>query len=213
MDGTNLLAGGALSATAACRQIGRTVSRQVLKEHDLDAKRGMKMVLRNALVMALLLSSSLSAFAAGRARSLPPDTLVRVRVLSTLSSKTSHVGDRFPYVVVENVVYKGRTWIRNGTRGKGFLTKVKRAGRFGQNGQLVAAFGQIQTVTGQPVVLTISRKAGQFNDQQRLAAGASFLGLVALGPIGLAGGAFIKGEDTTIRYGSELYVATEEIVY
>ncbi|NLV94705.1 MAG: hypothetical protein GX031_09195, partial [Candidatus Riflebacteria bacterium] len=42
------------------------------------------------------------------------------------------------------------------------------------------------------------------------AAGASTLGYIVLGPIGLAGGAFIKGGEIEIPAGTEITVRTTE---
>jgi hypothetical protein len=41
-----------------------------------------------------------------------------------------------------------------------------------------------------------------------MAAGASTLGYLVLGPIGLAGGAFIKGNDIEVGAGTEIIVRT-----
>jgi hypothetical protein len=163
------------------------------------------------LTLGLLLGATLPAIARAKraGKELPRDTLVRIRMLDEVSSRNSSRGDRFRYEVVEDVVHERRTWITKGTRASGFLRKVKRAGRFGQNGKLEAAFGSVMTASGKPVLLTISKKATQQNNQDKYAAGAAFVGLMALGPIGLAGAAFVKGEDVTIRKGAELYVTTE----
>ncbi|HAK74612.1 MAG TPA: hypothetical protein DCP36_15610, partial [Sporomusaceae bacterium] len=41
------------------------------------------------------------------------------------------------------------------------------------------------------------------------AAGATVAGLIVLGPVGVVGGAFIRGKDVTIPAGAELYIQTK----
>lgn len=163
-------------------------------------------------ILAIVVPCPLSAARRPPVRTLPVDTLVRIKMMDEITSRSGTAGDRFRFRVVEDVFHEGRIWIARGTAGAGVIKKVKRAGRFGQNGRLESSFGRISAGRRQKVMLTISKKASQENDQQKMAAGASFLGLVALGPIGLAGGAFIRGKDVTIAKGAELYVATEEDV-
>ena len=44
------------------------------------------------------------------------------------------------------------------------------------------------------------------------AVGASTIGALALGPIGLVGGFFVKGKDVSLPAGSTLYIETQEAV-
>jgi hypothetical protein len=171
-------------------------------------------MMRIATVAALLVLTASASHAQRGARrpELPADTLVRIRMLDGLSSKTSHTGDRFRYIVTEDVKIDGFTWIRSGTRGAGLVNRVKRKGRFGQNGKIDAAFGRINVAANRQAVLCITKKSEAKNDQEKLAAGAAFAGLLVLGPVGLAAGAFVKGEDIEIRKGAELYVATDKSV-
>lgn len=165
-----------------------------------------------AALLLVLLVPNARAQKAARRPELPADTLVRIRMIDGLSSKTSRTGDRFRYVVTEDVRIDGYTWVRSGTRGAGLVNRAKRAGRFGQNGKIDAAFGRISVSAGRQAVLALTRKAEAKNNKEKLAAGAAFAGLLVLGPVGLAAGAFVKGEDIEIRKGAELYVGTEKPV-
>ena len=42
-----------------------------------------------------------------------------------------------------------------------------------------------------------------------MAAGASVAGMLLLGPIGIIGGAFVKGKNIDLPEGTELYIQTE----
>ena len=143
---------------------------------------------------------------------LPADTLVRVRLLDTLSSRTLHEGDHFDYEVARDARTGDFVWIPAGTRGVGTVTRARRAGAFGRGGKLNFAFGPIRSTTGETVVLGVSARSQEENERQHLATGASIAGLAALGPVGLVGGLFVKGREITISSGSELYVATESVL-
>ena len=43
-----------------------------------------------------------------------------------------------------------------------------------------------------------------------MAAGASFAGMVILGPIGIVGGAFVHGKEVTIPAGATIYIQNQE---
>jgi hypothetical protein len=67
----------------------------------------------------------------------------------------------------------------------------------------------VNTIIGQPATLSLSQRAYKENQTREMAAGVSLGGALLLGPVGLLGGAFIKGDDIKIPAGSELYVATQ----
>ena len=78
------------------------------------------------------------------ARSGPPEgelevaegTELRIKVLGTLSTHSSKVGDRFDAEVVEDVLSGENTAIPEGTEVRGSVTHVKRAGRIAGRAQM-----------------------------------------------------------------------------
>jgi hypothetical protein len=140
---------------------------------------------------------------------LPRDSLVRVRLQNGLTSRRSGSGDRFDFVVTEDVMSQGSIWIPRGTRGTGTVLSARKSGMFGKSGKLNISFGQINTLTNEPATLTLSKRAYSENQRREMAAGVSLGGALLLGPVGLLGGAFIHGDDIKIPAGSELYVATQ----
>jgi hypothetical protein len=56
-----------------------------------------------------------------------------------------------------------------------------------------------------------ARKAAKADDSIVAAAGASFLGLVLLGPVGLAGGLLVRGDATVLQEGTPFYLETSQL--
>jgi len=143
---------------------------------------------------------------------LKADTLVRIQILDFLSSKTTRKGETFRLKVLNSIDYDGTCLVAAGATGTGQVVGVRRRGGFGRKGRLDLRFGFVKTVGSRQVDLTLSRKAVSANHQEGYAAGASVTGAMILGPIGLAGGAFIKGRDVEIPAQATLWVAVEKDV-
>lgn len=135
------------------------------------------------------------------------DTLLKIEILNHLSSKRSRRGDPFRYRVINTFHYASKPVIQEGSTGEGQVTSTHRRGGFGRSGHVKMQFGFVKTVGHHDVQLVMSRKAVDRNRNEGYAAGASLAGAMILGPIGLAGGALIKGRDIDIPAGSQLWVA------
>jgi len=77
----------------------------------------------------------------GNAIAIRRDTIMRVELLSNLSTDASHTGDRFQARVVEPKEFEGATI-------EGHVTRVKRPGRAKSTAQLQLSFDQIQLPDG-----------------------------------------------------------------
>ena len=143
---------------------------------------------------------------------LREDSIIKVRLLDTLDSRTAKRGDTFRYVVLTDVVCRDRKIIREGTAGTGKVLDVRRRSTWGRSGRVTCGFSFVSTVNGTRVRLAMTRRARERNEAEGYAAGASLIGLMALGPLGLVGGAFIKGRDVTIPSDSVFYLGVEENV-
>lgn len=141
---------------------------------------------------------------------VPAETLVEIQLLTDVDSAKSKVGDSVEYQVASNVEIDGRIVIPKGTRGVGKVTEVTKAGSLGKNGRVVIDFGSISAFDGTTIRLRISEKATEENRRLELAAGASMAGVILLGPVGLVGGYFVKGEDVQIQAGAKFFVETEK---
>ncbi|MDU7755206.1 MAG: hypothetical protein E7J82_07640 [Veillonella sp.] len=117
---------------------------------------------------------------------LSGNQVFKVTLNEAVSSKTSHEGDTISFTVAENVMDGNVLLVPAGTVGSGTITSLKKARSFGRNGALDITFDTIP--------------------------GASVAGAVLLGPVGLVGGAFIKGKNIEYPAGATVYVQPQDSV-
>ncbi|MGI6037390.1 MAG: hypothetical protein ACOYD6_04100 [Limnochordia bacterium] len=141
-----------------------------------------------------------------RSVELPKETLVKIRLQTELNSAKNEVGQRVRYRIVDDVLVDGIMVLPAGSEGEGKVTEVTSAGRLGRDGRVVVDFSSVKAIDGTPVQLEVSERATEKNLSLEMAAGASMAGVILLGPIGLAGGYFVKGKDVSIPVGTEFYV-------
>ncbi|MEC9488893.1 MAG: hypothetical protein UMV23_05370, partial [Halanaerobium sp.] len=65
----------------------------------------------------------------------------------------------------------------------------------------------------QEIKLILDKKSREWNDNMTYAAGASILGTVVLGPIGLLAGFLVKGDPVNMPVGTEFYLETPPEAY
>jgi hypothetical protein len=96
-------------------------------------------------------------------RFLPAGTLVRLSPLQEISSKHMREGQRFPFVVVEDVVEDGVTVIPRGSSATGVVTAQTGRAVGGKSGKFDISFESV-TANGVRFALTgMSRKEGKGN--------------------------------------------------
>ena len=143
---------------------------------------------------------------------IPKDTLVKVKTLSTLNSKQSKAGDMVALGVAEDVIIDGVLVFAKGASGSGQVKKVEGAKNFGRDAKMEIGFDTLQAVDGSKLATAQGDKAKKETQSLAKAAGATVAGMVILGPVGIIGGAFVSGKDVNIPIGSQLYVQTQEDV-
>jgi len=137
------------------------------------------------------------------------DTLVKIKLVSALDSRTSRPGDTVIYQAAEDVYVGGVLVIAKGTEGLGKVTKVEQSRNFGRDAELQISFDAIGAIDGSEIKTVMGDKAKEETKSLAKAAGATVAGLAILGPIGVVGGAFVHGKDVTVPAGSELYIQTK----
>ena len=143
---------------------------------------------------------------------IPAGTEIRRRMKKDLSSLTAAKGDKIPMVVADDLFINGN--ILAMTKG-GIVTaevkNVRRGGRFGRTGYVNLDVRNIESMDASLLPIKIEDAGSKFDKRKiGMAAGASTLGYLVLGPIGLAGGAFIKGGEVEVPAGTEISVVTTE---
>ncbi|MGA9774176.1 MAG: peptidoglycan-binding protein [Blastocatellia bacterium] len=121
----------------------------------MQSRSSFRQAVVSALVLGLILGSSLNIFAQdNRPRrssrqspdnswTIPQDSVISVRMNGTLSSKTSHVGDRFNATVDMPVYVNGREVIPAGAIVEGRVTQVTPAKRMGRSGTIAIDFDDL----------------------------------------------------------------------
>jgi hypothetical protein len=127
----------------------------------------------------------------------PAGMLVAVRVTQDMSSNKSHVGDRFSFVLHNDIVVNGQVLIPAGTPGVGEVIDAAPGGMAGKGGKLVLAARYLE-FNGQQVALRTLRLSGGGADRNELVMGLSMAGGIG----GSVAAMFIPGGEVLVPVGT-----------
>lgn len=134
------------------------------------------------------------------------DTLVKIKLISGLSTKSTKAGEVVAFQVENDVLAGGVLAIPKGAQGYGKVMKVEQKKNFGRDAKLEVAFESVEGLDGSIIATELGEKAKEETKSLAKAAGATVAGLALLGPFGVVGGAFVQGQDVSIPSGTELYI-------
>jgi hypothetical protein len=138
---------------------------------------------------------------------IPAGTLVPVRFLSTLSSKSNKSGEIFNFQIAENVFLDNKLVIPTNSEGLGEIIEAKRATILSRPGKLEIEFKPISALDGTSLSLILGEEAEKENERIAVAVGVGILGLIILSsPIGLIAGALVPGKNVKIEEGTEMFL-------
>lgn len=143
---------------------------------------------------------------------LPKDSVFKIAFTSELSTKMSRQGDTVHFKAADNLYVNDVLVLPKGATGIGEVKKVVQPGIFGKDGRIDINFTYIYGVDGTKIPITVGELAKQKAESIAGAAGASIGGMIVLGPVGIVGGAFVKGNSVIIPVGCETFVQTSEDV-
>jgi hypothetical protein len=184
------------------------------------------------LAVVFLLGATADTFAQTKRRvppkyTLPANTVMRLRMRDSLTSKTASVGQQFTSTVVDPVYAKGFVVIPQGSVVTGHVTSVQRAGRKSDAGSMTVVFTGVQLPNGKSYALNGSLTEGQHTDNEGQVKGGSskkrniaFIGGGAVvgglingaagagigAGVGIAGALFSKGKEAEVKPGTEFNV-------
>lgn len=141
---------------------------------------------------------------------VPANTLTKVSLVTPINAKNVRVGDVIEYTAAEDIVSNGMLLFAKGAKGLGEVTKVIRAQNFGRDAKVVVDFKYLTAIDGTEVPMILGKESEEMMEHMAMAAGASIAGIAILGPIGIIGGAFVKGKNVDLPAGTELYIQTKE---
>jgi len=186
-----------------------------------------------AVCLVALLSDSTSDLFAQRKKKAPPhytvaaNSLVRLRLNDSLSSKNVKVGDRFSSTVVDPVYARGFQVIPPGSIVIGHVTHVTRAGRKSNAGSLNVAFTGVQLPNDKSYPLHGSLATSSSADNEGQVKGGSSkkrnVAFIAGGTVvgglingaagagigagaGIAGALLKKGKEADVKPGTEFNI-------
>lgn len=142
---------------------------------------------------------------------IPVGTLFRVKLTAPISSANVREGDPVSLALAADLLIdRSILVVSRGAPVIGEISKVRRGGRFGRSGFIKLLVNDIPGIDSTGIPVKILGFAGNELDRKKLgmAAGASVLGYLAMGPVGLVGGAFVKGQDAVLPAGTELEIET-----
>ncbi len=144
---------------------------------------------------------------------LPARIAFRVRFLDTITPKLAKVGDRVRLELDGTLAVDGNLVAANGCLISGHVEEVKPPRSFGRASEVKFAFDHLRPLGPHEIPIVLgeeAKKAAETDTAVMAAAGASFFGLVLLGPVGLAGGFLVRGDEKDIPAGTLIYLETSQ---
>lgn len=143
---------------------------------------------------------------------LPKDSVIKIEFMQELGNKISKVEDEVRFKAADNLYVNDVLVLPKGAMGVGKVKKVVQPGIFGKDGRVDINFMYICGTDGTEIPVFVGELAEQQAKSYAGAAGAAIGGMIILGPVGVIGGAFVKGSSITIPEGSVTFVQVSEDV-
>jgi len=159
--------------------------------------------------------------------SVPANTVMRLRMRDTLTSKTATVGQHFSTTTVDPVYAKGFQVIPPGSLVTGQVTSVKKASRKSDAGSMTVVFTNVQLPNGRSYAMNGSLTDAENTDNEGQVKGSSskkrniaFVGGGAVvgalvngaagagigAGVGIAGALLSKGKEAEVKSGTEFNI-------
>ena len=140
-------------------------------------------------------------------------TVLKAKFIKTLTVRNVKKNDVIELELTEDCIVNGVIAAAKGNRLMAEVTKVKMPRSFGRPSEIGVEFKTAETLGGSMVPVFLgpeAEKAMKLDSASAGAAGASILGAALVGPVGLAGGFLVRGNDKQIPEGTLAYVETSE---
>ena len=144
---------------------------------------------------------------------LPKDTIVKSMLLETLTVKNVKVGDIIILGLHEPIMVNNILIAPKGSRVFGHITKVKPPRSFGRPSEINMLVDSVEVLSNRTIALNLGEEAKRAMEVDAGilgATGTSIAGAILLGPVGLAGGFLIRGNDKQLKEGTIFYVQTSD---
>lgn len=139
---------------------------------------------------------------------LTAGTLVRIKLLTSLSSTSNKPGDVFLFAVAENVYQDGLPAIPAGATGRGRIIRVEPPRNMGRDAQITMEFGPVSTLDGTEIAIAAGEESVAANKSHDLTVRVTTAGMIVLGPAGILSGILLRGQEVQLDAGMQFYVQT-----
>lgn len=182
---------------------------------DGDLQYGKPLAMRVERILTMLVSDPVTF----RLVNLPAGTVLKFRFMEELSPAKSQKGDRVHIALDDDLVLDGNLVAARGCLLDAVVREVKKPRSFGVPGEVRIDFNALLPLGPQPVKVGVgeaARKAAEAANKSKdkgegaiIGAGAaSIAGAALLGPVGLIGGLFVRGNAIRIPEGALTFVQT-----
>ena len=139
---------------------------------------------------------------------IPANTLIKVALVDSITSRDLSVGDEVKIKVAEDVIIGGKLVFAKGAVGKGIVENVRKAkGWTGRNGKVEIDFNELQAVDGQTLKIFVGDEAKQEMVDKQMVDGAS---LVAMDLNSDWSKVLVRGKNVDVKPGAELFVQLKD---
>ena len=143
----------------------------------------------------------------------PAGTVLRVELAETLSPKTAKAGDPVKLRLNRDLAVEGKLVGARGCLVRGTIESVAPPRSFGRPSEVKVRFDHLLPLGPDAIAVSIgenAKRAAKADKAVLAATGASFLGMLIFGPLGLAGGLFVRGDDKPLPAGTPFYLEIEK---
>jgi len=145
---------------------------------------------------------------------VPAGTKVGLQFLTPVASDKIATGAKVNFKVIADVLQDRHVVIRTGASTVGTVTEATKPGVFGQDAKVVIGLLAVTGVDGKPIKLSdVVVSKATISKGRAGAAGASVAGMILLGPIGLLGGALVRGNNVEVPVGTVVAETTKVGAY
>ena len=138
---------------------------------------------------------------------LPENTLIKVALVDSITSKTLQVGDEVKIKVAEDVIVDGKLVFAKGLAGTGKVVSVRKAKNWtGRNGKVEIDFNELKTIDGRSIETFVGLEAKSEMIDKEMVEGAS---LVAMDLNDDWSKVLVRGKNVDIKPGAELFIQTK----
>lgn len=171
-------------------------------EQELEGtiQEGKPIVMRTERLLSMLLSDPVRYVETV----ISSDMAVTARFMEEIGPGKSKKGDKVFITLTESYIYDGLLIAPAGSRVITTVSDVKKPGSFGVPGEVKIEFDYLEILGSEHPLVKIPDTDKDFKGAAGVAgaAGASMVGAMLLGPFGLVGGAFIRGNAINIPEGT-----------